>query len=178
MRVNLAKEQSIVASIDKRQLIFLITFFIFISSVFAYYYFLQNKVQNLEKKINIVKQKIEILQKNRKEYLNLEKEIKKYNNKIEDKDKKDILFEEQNWNLILLELSKITPDKTMLNSLNIRKNELTIKGMGANGDLLSIFLDQLSNSDIFDNIVLQEMKNNGEINYIINANIVLGKEEK
>ena len=180
MRVNLAKDNNNSLNINKRYLT-IITIFVFIVIALAVHYFiLKNEVKTIESQINQAEKKLNILQKERSEYLSLQKKVKNLESKLEEKNKENLNYPDlinQNWNITLKEISEIIPAKVMLTSLNINKKDIAIRGYAANSSLISDFYDELLNSELFNNIQLQKMTNGKNVSYLINGTIKYKKGE-
>ena len=174
MRVNLAQEKKQGFIIDRTYLIMLIIFIVLIASMFIQYTILNNRIDNNEEKIKLVNEELKTLREKRNEYLSLKEEINKMESEIasrEDKEQKLPSITKQNWNLTLLELGRIIPDKVMINSLNINDKNLSIKGYGENSQIISKFLDNLLESELLVNIKLNQLTNGEDVSYSITTDI-------
>ena len=174
MRVNLAQEKKQGFIIDRTYLIMLIIFIVLIASMFIQYTILNNRIDNYEKKIKLVNEELKTLREKRSEYLSLKEEINKMESEIasrEDKKQKLPSITKQNWNLTLLELGRIIPDKVMINSLSINDKKLSIKGYGEDSRIISKFLDNLLASELLINIRLHQLQNGEDVSYDITADI-------
>ena len=175
MRVNLAKERKQGFSVNKNYLTMFIIFIVLIAGMYIQYTIMNNRADNYEEQIEIVNEELKILEEKRDEYLTLKEEIKKMEEEIakreEDEDKQIPSLTKQNWNITLLELGKIIPEKVMINSLNINDKSLAIKGYGENSRIISKFLDNLLESEHIINIRLHQLQNGEDVSYDITADI-------
>lgn len=175
MRVNLAKERKNGLSINKNYLIMIIIFVVSIAGMYIQYSIMNNRVNNYEEQIEIVNEELKTLEKKRDEYIVLKEEITEMEKEIakkEDGQKQQIpSLTKQNWNITLLELGKIIPEKVMINSLNITDESLSIKGYGENSRIISKFLDKLLESEHLVNIRLHQLQNGEDVSYDITADI-------
>lgn len=179
MRVNLAREESVGSVLNKNHVIVIGLIIILIASGLIYYNILTKRTASLEIKNKEAENRLMSLRKKRVEYLNLQKKVDNLSVQLKknDQNKKIPGLTEQNWNITLIELGKIIPEKVMISSLNITKERLSIKGMGASSILISQFIDNLAGSDIIKNVNLEQLTNGKEVNYTINAEIVLREGE-
>jgi len=175
MRVNLAKERKQGFSVNKNYLTMFIIFIVLIAGMYIQYTIMNNRADNYEEQIEIVNEELKILEEKRDEYLTLKEEIKKMEEEIakreEDEDQQIPSLTKQNWNITLLELGKIIPEKVMINSLNINDKSLAIKGYGENSRIISKFLDNLLESEHIINIRLHQLQNGEDVSYDITADI-------
>ncbi|MFW6025239.1 MAG: PilN domain-containing protein [Candidatus Woesearchaeota archaeon] len=181
MRVNLAKGRRNSLEFNKSYLIMLLVFVFLISFISSNYFNLKAKVNDVEKEINTTDQKLEVLEDKRKEYLNLENEISKIEDKLKKKEKEAPQFADlntQNWNIALIELAEQIPDKVMINSLDINEDGISIRGYAENSKLVSNFYDNLLDSNLIVNISLEQMNNGEDVNYLINGKIRSKEEEQ
>jgi len=178
MRVNLAKERKQGFSVNKNYLTMFIIFIVLIAGMYIQYTIMNNRADNYEEQIEIVNEELKILEEKRDEYLTLKEEIKKMEEEIakreEDEDQQIPSLTKQNWNITLLELGKIIPEKVMINSLNINDKSLAIKGYGENSRIISKFLDNLLESEHIINIRLHQLQNGEDVSYDITAEINSG----
>ena len=175
MRVNLAKERKQGFSVNKNYLTMFIIFIVLIAGMYIQYTIMNNRADNYEEQIEIVNEELKILEEKRDEYLTLKEEIKKMEEEIakkeKDEDQQIPSLTKQNWNITLLELGKIIPEKVMINSLNINDKSLAIKGYGENSRIISKFLDNLLESEHIINIRLHQLQNGEDVSYDITADI-------
>lgn len=178
MRVNLAKERKQGFSINKNYLTMFIIFIVLITGMYIQYTIMNNRADNYEEQIEIVNEELEVLQEKRNEYLTLKNEISKMEEEIakleEEPDQQIPSLTKQNWNITLLELGKIIPEKVMINSLNINDKSLAIKGYGESSRIISKFLDNLLESELLVNIRLHQLQNGEDVSYDITAEISSG----
>ena len=181
MRVNLAKERKQGFAVNKSYIIMFIIFVVLIASMYIYYSIMNNRVANYEKQIEIANEELEELQKKREEYLTLKEEIRSLEEEIAKREKSQEkrlpTLTKQNWNITLLELGKIIPEKVMINSLNINNEKLSIRGYGESSRIISKFLDNLLESEHIINIRLNQLQNGEDVSYNITADINSGEEE-
>jgi len=178
MRVNLAKERKQGFAVNKSYIIMFIIFVVLIASMYIYYSIMNNRVANYEKQIEIANEELEELQKKREEYLTLKEEIRSLEEEIAKREKSQEkrlpTLTKQNWNITLLELGKIIPEKVMINSLNINNEKLSIRGYGESSRIISKFLDNLLESEHIINIRLNQLQNGEDVSYNITADINSG----
>ncbi|MGM0438438.1 MAG: PilN domain-containing protein [Bacillota bacterium] len=175
MRVNLAKERKQGLALNKNYLIMFIIFIVLVAGMYIQYTIMNNRADNYEEQIEIVNEELEVLREKRDEYLTLKDEISEMEDEIarleEDQDQKIPSLTKQNWNITLLELGKIIPDKVMINSLSINDKKLSIKGYGEDSRIISEFLDNLLASKLIVNIRLHQLQNGEDVSYDITADI-------
>lgn len=181
MRVNLAKESQQRFVVNKNYLIMFIIFIVLMTGIYIQYTVMNHRVDKYEGEIKIANRELEELQKKRNEYLVLKEEIKNLEKRITKKEEKNEIqlpsLTKQNWNITLLELGKIIPDKVMINSLNINNQQLSIRGYGESSRKITEFLDNLLESDLLVNIRLNQLQNGEDVSYDIKADINSGEEE-
>lgn len=166
MRVNLNKKKKTGSNINLIQLIIVLLIIVILALGLFHYYSTYRDYINYKNKLKHMNNKISNLQKKQIEFNQLQK-------KMDQLSKQEIPQNNYNWDQILVNLGKETPEKVMIDNLRINKTDITIEGIAANGQNINTFLEGLKTSPLLIDIRLDQLIKNNNLNFVIKGQITV-----
>jgi len=166
MRVNLAKRETGVFTLNWIRIGVTVLVIILIAGIAYNYYFLTQKKQILNKEIESLDQQLRVLNPKKEEYLNLRTQVSQLEQKVERIEGKYI------WAYITQETGFVIPQNVELNSFTISGDQLRVSGNANNTELLINYIDNMNESPYFENVTLQNYVNQEDIQFNIDAAVI------
>lgn len=147
-------------------------FIILVFLIFAFnFYFTVNKLDELQKEISLIDNKLKVFLPKQREYLELKEKLE--NIKLLDRREST---NNKNWSIVIEELGFVTPESVMLTNLQINDFNINIKGKAKENIYLIQFVKNLKESPYFINVKLDNMVRYDDINFTVKARLT-GSED-
>lgn len=171
MRVNLARKETGVFSLNWIRVGSTILVIVLIAGLAFNYYFLTTKKDSLTSELDSLNQQLRVLEPKKEEYLNLRTQVTQLEKEVERVEGKYV------WPHITQESGFVIPENVELNSFSISGKNLRISGKANNTELLIDYIDNMNQSPLFDQVTLQNYVNQENIKFNIDAIVSRGEEE-
>lgn len=163
MRVNLAKRETGIFSLNWIRVGVTLLIIILVAGIAYNYYFLTTKKETLNQNIESLDQQLRVLNPKKEEFLNLRSQVSQMQQEVERIEGKYI------WAYITQETGFVIPEDVELNSFSISGEQLQVSGNANNTELLINYINNMNESPYFENVTLQNYVNQEEIQFNIDA---------
>ena len=171
MRVNLARKETGVFSINWIRIGVTILIVVLIAGLAINYYILRTQKSSLNKQISSLNQQLKVLTPKKEEYLTLREQVSQLEADVERIEGKYV------WPYIAQETGYVIPESVNLKTFSINENKLTVSGSAANTELLIDYIDNMNQSPYFSQVTLQNYLNQEKISFDLIATMTEGGED-
>ncbi len=171
MRVNLARKETGVFSINWIRIGVTILIVVLIAGLAINYYILRTQKSSLNKQISSLNQQLKVLNAKKEEYITLRGQVSQLEADIERIEGKYI------WPYIAQETGYVIPESVNLNTFTMTEDKLTVSGNADNTELLIDYIDNMNQSPYFSQVTLQNYLNQENISFDLIAVVSKGGED-